>query len=81
MMGQTMTAVAGSALRHIVMVLVVAALMSMLVVAMAAPAFAAPGSPQIANGHPSPNNNAFNQGTDKAFQKTPQNQPCATQCS
>jgi hypothetical protein len=40
MMGQTMTAVAGSALRHIVMVLVVAALMSMLVVAMAAPAFA-----------------------------------------
>jgi len=80
MMGQTMTA-SGSALRHIVKVLVVAVLMSIMVVAMAAPAFAAPGSPKIANGNPSPNEHAFNQGTDNAFQQTPDNQPCATQCS
>jgi hypothetical protein len=43
-------------------------------------ASAAPGAPKYANGSPSPNSNAFNQGTSHAYSQTPANQPCSTHC-
>jgi len=77
MMGQkkTMTGATeergGGMLRRMILILAAAALMAVMMVAMVAPAFAAPGAPKFANGSPSPNFHALNNpGTERAYQKT-----------
>ena len=60
----------GTLLRRMILVLAAAALMAVMMVAMMAPAFAAPGAPKFANGSPSPNFHALNNpGTERAYQK------------
>ena len=69
-------------MKRIFTVLAVAALIAMMMVAMVAPAFAAPNDPRFANGKGSEhsNNAADNDGTINAFTKTKQNQPCSVYC-